>query len=213
MKKCNPLLPRWSGNGSCPTRRQRSSCRHSQQLLSTLALYGWKVNVLATQSCPTLSDYTDCSPPGSSVHGIRQVRILEWVAIPFSRGSSWPREWTWVSALQADSSPSETPGKPLYAADADVDAKSLQLCPTLCDSMHCSLPGSFVHGIPQVRTLEWLTCSPAGDLPDPGFEPRSLTFQAFFFFFFFFFTVWATRKLALLKILLKNGPTPINGQW
>ena len=34
----------------------------------------------------------DCSPPGSSVHGILQVRILEWVAIPFSRGSSWPRD-------------------------------------------------------------------------------------------------------------------------
>ena len=38
-----------------------------------------------------------CSPPGSSVHGISQARILEWVAIPFSRGSSQPRTWTWVS--------------------------------------------------------------------------------------------------------------------
>ena len=37
------------------------------------------------------------SPPGSSVHGILQARILEWVAIPFSRGSSWPRDWTQVS--------------------------------------------------------------------------------------------------------------------
>ena len=41
----------------------------------------------------------DCSPPGSSVHGISQVRILEWVAISFSRGSSWPRDWTWVSYI------------------------------------------------------------------------------------------------------------------
>ena len=40
------------------------------------------------QSCPTLSDRGNCSPPGSSVHGIPQRRILEWVAIPFSRGSS-----------------------------------------------------------------------------------------------------------------------------
>ena len=40
------------------------------------------------QSCPTLCDHTDCSPPGSSVHGILQAIILEWVAIPFSRGSS-----------------------------------------------------------------------------------------------------------------------------
>ena len=39
----------------------------------------------------------DCSLPGSSVHGIFQARILEWVAISFLRGSSWPRDWTWVS--------------------------------------------------------------------------------------------------------------------
>ena len=38
----------------------------------------------------------DCSPPSSSVHGILQARILEWVVIPFSRGSSQPRNWTWV---------------------------------------------------------------------------------------------------------------------
>ena len=47
-----------------------------------------------------------CSPPGSSVQGILQARILEWVAIPFSRGSSWPRDRTWVPSLQADSLPS-----------------------------------------------------------------------------------------------------------
>ena len=41
----------------------------------------------------------DCSPPGSSVHGIFQVRILEWVAYPFSRGSSWPRDRTQVSHI------------------------------------------------------------------------------------------------------------------
>ena len=50
-----------------------------------------------TQSCPTLCDPMDCSLPGSSVHGILQVRILEWVAISFSRGSSQPRDWTQVS--------------------------------------------------------------------------------------------------------------------
>ena len=44
------------------------------------------------QSCPTLCDPMDCSPPGSSVHGIFQARILEWVAISFSRGSSPPRD-------------------------------------------------------------------------------------------------------------------------
>ena len=46
------------------------------------------------QLCPTLSDPMDCSLPDSSIHGILQARILEWVAISFSRGSSWPREWT-----------------------------------------------------------------------------------------------------------------------
>ena len=41
----------------------------------------------------------DCSPPGSSIHGIFQARVLEWVAISFSRGSSWPRDWTQVSRV------------------------------------------------------------------------------------------------------------------
>ena len=44
------------------------------------------------QSCPTLCDPMDCSPEGSSVHGVLQARILEWVAISFSRGSSRPRD-------------------------------------------------------------------------------------------------------------------------
>ena len=41
----------------------------------------------------------DCSPPGFSVHGILQARILQWVATPFSRGSSWRRDWTKVSGF------------------------------------------------------------------------------------------------------------------
>ena len=49
------------------------------------------------QSCPTLCNPMDCSLPGSSVHGIFQARILEWVAISFSRESSRPRDQTWVS--------------------------------------------------------------------------------------------------------------------
>ena len=51
------------------------------------------------QSCPTLCDPMDCSPPGSSIHGILQARILEWVAISFSRGTSQPRDRTWVSCI------------------------------------------------------------------------------------------------------------------
>ena len=51
------------------------------------------------QSCPTLCDPVDCSPPGSSVRGILQARILEWVAISFSRGSSRLRDRTQVSCI------------------------------------------------------------------------------------------------------------------
>ena len=58
-----------------------------------------KVNVLVTKLCPTLCNPMDCSPPGSSVHGILQARILEWVAIPFSRRSSWPRDRPRVSYI------------------------------------------------------------------------------------------------------------------
>ena len=52
-----------------------------------------------TQSCPTLFDPMDCSLQGSSVHGIFQARVLEWVAISFSRGSSQTKDWTWVSHI------------------------------------------------------------------------------------------------------------------
>ena len=48
---------------------------------------------------PNSCDPRDCSPPGSSVHGISQLRILEWVVMPSSRGSSWPRDQTQVSKL------------------------------------------------------------------------------------------------------------------
>ena len=54
---------------------------------------------LVTQSSPTLSESMDCSPPGSSVHGILQARILEWVAMLSSRGSSQPRDQTQVSRI------------------------------------------------------------------------------------------------------------------
>ena len=55
-----------------------------------------------------------------------------------------------------------------------VWAKSLQLCPTLCDPMDCSLPGSSVHWILQARTLEWVAIPFSRDLPDPGLKPTSL---------------------------------------
>ena len=60
-------------------------------------LLGKTQQQLITQSCLTLCNPMHCSPPGSSVHGILQARILEWVAMPSSRGSSWPRDQTQVS--------------------------------------------------------------------------------------------------------------------
>ena len=51
-----------------------------------------------------------------------------------------------------------------------------QSCLALCDPMDCGLPGSFVHGIFYARILEWLSCPPSRDLPDPGIEPVSLSF-------------------------------------
>ena len=72
-----------------------------------------KVKVWVTRSYLTLCKPMDYySSPGPSVHGILQARTLEWVAIFFSRGSSQPRDWTSSPALQADSLPSEPPGKP-----------------------------------------------------------------------------------------------------
>ena len=72
----------------------------------------------------------DCSLPGSSVHGIFQARVLEWGVIAFS-----------------------------ITLSATAAAKSLQLCPTLCDPIDGSPPGSPVPGILQARTLEWVTIS------------------------------------------------------
>ena len=63
----------------------------------------WDWEVLAAQSCLALGTPVNCSPPGSSVHEILQARTLEWGAISFSRESSWPKDQTWVSHIQADS--------------------------------------------------------------------------------------------------------------
>ena len=68
---------------------------------------------LVTQSCLTLWDPVDCSPPGSSVHGISQKRVLEWVAIPSPGAHPDLGIEPGSSALQADSFPTEPPGKSL----------------------------------------------------------------------------------------------------
>ena len=80
------------------------------------------------QSCPTLCDPTDGSPPGSAVPGIFQARTLEWVAISFSNA------WKWK---------------------VKSESEVVQSCPTLSDPMDYSLPGSSVHGIFQARVMVW----------------------------------------------------------
>ena len=67
--------------------------------IQSLSEWFLHIKVSAHQSCLTLCDPTNCSPPVSSVHEILQARILEWVAIPFSRRSSRPRDQTEVSCV------------------------------------------------------------------------------------------------------------------
>ena len=69
--------------------------------------------MLSLQSYPALCHPMGCSPPGSSVHGILQARILEWIAIPFSRGSSQSRDWTRVFCIAGRFFTTEPLGKPL----------------------------------------------------------------------------------------------------
>ena len=96
------------------------------------------------QSCPTLCDPMDCA-----VHRILQARILEWVAFPFSRGSSQSRVWTQVSCIAGGfltswaTREAPTSGK--------VEVKVAQSCLTLCNPVDYT-----VHRILQARILEWV---------------------------------------------------------
>ena len=124
----------------------------------------------------------DCSPPGSSVHGILQARILGWVAIPFSRGSSPPRSShiSYDFFIEADSLPTESVGKssrsgrcvwkwPNITVSWEPNPVTGRLLPLLfrlsamSDSfmtpMDCSLPGSSIYGIFQARLPQWVTIS------------------------------------------------------
>ena len=73
-----------------------------------------KVKVLFDQLCLTLCNPMDCSWPGSPVHGVLQARMLEWVAIPFSGDLPNPGVEPGSPALQADSLPTEPPGKHFF---------------------------------------------------------------------------------------------------
>ena len=134
-----------------------------QNIGSKLSLAG---QCMCTQSCLILCDPMDCSPPGSSVHGIFQAGILEWIAFSFSKGSSPPRInpcplcflHCQVRCFFLS----------LHLLGSPTESEVAQSCPTLCDSMACSLSGS-VHGIFQATILEWVTIS----LSRRSFRPRS----------------------------------------
>ena len=99
------------------------------------------------QSCPTLSDPMDCSPLGSSVHGIFQAGVLEWGAIAFS------------VIMVSHGQYLLDPLRSRQDLGMSKPAMSLQLCLTLCDPMNHSLPGSSIHWILQARILEWVAIS------------------------------------------------------
>ena len=90
--------------------------------------------LLVAQSCLTLCGLIDCGPPGSSVHGILQARILEWVAILFSRDLPDLEIKPGSPALQEDSLPSEPPAKPKYQMWTFTKTEILKLptCPGTC---------------------------------------------------------------------------------
>ena len=154
--------------------------------------------MLVAQLCLTLRDPMDGSPPGSCVHGILQARILEWVAIPFSRVSFWPRDWTWVFCIAGGFFTIWATREALYNSSVflvmDIrmspacESEVTQLCQTLCDSMDCSLPGYSIYGIFQARVLEWVAIS----FPRGSYQPRDWTWVSWIAGRFF--TDWATKE-------------------
>ena len=125
------------------------------------------------QSCPTLWDPVDCSLSGSSVHGILQARILERVAISFSRRSSQPRDWTWVSHIVGRHFT-------IWATQL-LQFSSVQ--PLSCVQLFAT-PWTVAYQAPPSMGFSRQECwsglpfpSP-GDLPDPGIEPGSPALRA-----------------------------------
>ena len=106
-----------------------------------LFLLSWSEEVRLLQSCPTLCDPMDCSPPGSSVHEILQARILEWVAMPSSTGSSWPKDWTHVSCIEGRFFTAELPGKPQRVSkdrqswQSGFHPSGISCVPVLCQAL------------------------------------------------------------------------------
>ena len=130
------------------------------------------------------------------MHRILQARIMEWVAVPFSKGSSQPRDKTQVSspgdllnpgieprspALQVDSLPSEPPGKPKNTGVGKPIPSSRGSSPTRGLNLglpHCRRILYQLNHQGSPRILEWVTVPFSGDLPNPGMELRSPKLQA-----------------------------------
>ena len=96
-----------------------------KDLAKSLFQKALKVKVLVAQACLAVWDSINCSLPGSSVHGILQAKILKWVAIPFSREFSWPRERTGTPASQADSLPPELQGSPKMSGKGETNVRNI----------------------------------------------------------------------------------------
>ena len=106
-------LPGSSAHGDSPGKNTGMGChallqgifptQGSNQVFSIVGKFFYHLSQQWTsevaQLCPILCNPMDYSPPGFSIHGIFQARVLEWVAISFSRGSSWPRDRTQVSCI------------------------------------------------------------------------------------------------------------------
>ena len=119
---CLPQTPHCVPPSMPPIPRQPFGCLVSMDLpIPDAAAAAAKL----LQSCPTLCNPIDCSPPGSAIPGILQARTLEWVAMSFSNA------WQWKVKVK------------------------LLICVWLCNPMDCSPPGSSIHGIFQARVLEW----------------------------------------------------------
>ena len=123
------------------------------------------------QSCLTLCNPMDHSLPGSSVRGILQRRILEWVVMPSSRDLPDP-------GIETGSLTSAALAGGFFTTSASWEAYTVlhlvaQSCPTLCNPVDCSPSGSSVHGDTPGKNTR-VGCPPPGDLPNPGIESRSL---------------------------------------
>ena len=109
--------------GRFKSRRCNSTGRGQLEVPGSFLLtvvWKWKC-----QSCPTLCNPMDCSPPGSSVHGISQARTLEGAAISFSRGSSWPQGQTQVSCIAGRLFTIWATRQPFFSADFNLYSFSI----------------------------------------------------------------------------------------